>query len=151
MITVNGNTVATYSDNQNVYPQVIALFRFVQFSTLLSDPFSSSIPYSSLISSVSSVSLPASTMLTLVAPMPFASHVPNQAVIYEDTVMVVEEAAIAEANTQQAISAIGRCGESEGGVRCKGGDQMCCSRWQWCGNDAEWCTDGCQVRFGRCW
>jgi len=31
MITVNGNTVARYSDNQNVFPQVIALFRSVRF------------------------------------------------------------------------------------------------------------------------
>lgn len=42
-----------------------------------------------------------------------------------------------------------QCGADAGGKVCP--NDLCCSRWGWCGNTAEFCGDGCQLLYGNCW
>ncbi|KAJ4824771.1 hypothetical protein Tsubulata_045136 [Turnera subulata] len=39
-----------------------------------------------------------------------------------------------------------QCGRQAGGAKCSGG--LCCSQYGWCGDTAEYCTDGCQSQCG---
>ena len=105
MITVNGNTVAHYFDNQNVFPQVVALFRSVYLSSLLSDPISSLIP------SISSFSLPAPKIVAPVASVIFTSPILAQVVIHEDSSRMAEKEKVIKAKSQQTISRCSVLGE----------------------------------------
>ena len=39
-----------------------------------------------------------------------------------------------------------QCGSQAGGALCPGG--LCCSKFGWCGNTADYCNDGCQSQCG---